>query len=117
MARLLFLTVLATALIACGIVVSGCGGSGGTDEADKCKLPDLAPGEIPSPDQVLPPREDCPELYEGREGAPTGPPPSPGVSPAPPGGAPGVDPGGPEVCATPQQRTPCIPDCRTTGAC
>jgi hypothetical protein len=117
MARPLFLTLLMAALIACGIVVSSCGGPEETDKADKCKLPDLAPGEIPSPDELLPPREDCPELYEGREGPPTAPPGGPAVSPPSPGGGPGIDPGGPEICATPEQRTPCIPDCRTTGAC
>jgi hypothetical protein len=116
MPRPLFLALLATALIACGVVVSSCSSPGETEQADKCKLPDLAPGEIPSPDELLPPREECPELYEGRSGPPGAPPQGPPISPAP-GGAPGIDPGGAEICATPEQRTPCVPDCRTTDLC
>ena len=63
------LTLMATWLIACGMVASSCGGVGGTAEADRCKLPELAPGEIPSPDELLPPREECPELYEPGDGS------------------------------------------------
>ncbi|HEX2415023.1 MAG TPA: hypothetical protein VHJ37_07395 [Thermoleophilaceae bacterium] len=60
---------MATWLIVGGIVASSCGSVGGTAEADPCKLPELAPGEIPSPDEVLPPREECPELYEPGDGS------------------------------------------------
>src|ERR1700742_3000371 len=83
--------------VACAAVVASCGMPGGVEQADNCKMPELAPGEIPSPEEILPPPEECPELYEGSgSGSSVGVPEGPGISP-PTGGGPGVDPGGPEI--------------------
>jgi hypothetical protein len=101
---------LKTMLIAVIVLLAGCGGDGGYRDAERCRP---VPGNLAG----LPDKEKCPEAYRGRAPDPNvpsvpGPPQSEPPQPTPP-----LPPQGPDVCATPQQRTPCVPDCRTTGSC
>ena len=82
-------------LVACALIASGCGPLGGQSGSSKCQL-HLAPGEIPSVDEVLPPRDECPKLYKGRPGAP------PVNIPQP------VSPGSPPERKNPYDDNPCL---------
>ncbi len=81
------------ALAAGTLVTTGCGPLGSQIGSDRCELR-LAPGEIPSVDKVLPPRDECPDLYKGRPGAP-------------PVSLPPVSPGSPPDRKNPYDENPC----------
>lgn len=92
----------------------GDGGSNDYLSEERCQpvddMNDPSDGVVPSPEELLPDPELCPEFYEGNPGAAPPPPVSaPPVSPGPSVGAP--DPAPYDPCADPASLNgnPCVP--------
>lgn len=89
-----------TALAACIILLSSCGGS------DECDVPEVT--GVQPPEEILPSPEECPEFYEGDPDGggyappvPNQPPPVDLPEPAPPPPAPGLEPGEHDIPSQP----------------